>query len=59
MEGQIKTGRAILSFLFLPVGIITYFKKKPEDEKAAKAYLTITIVGALLRSVMARKLIQS
>lgn len=48
MEGDIKLGRSLVSFIFWPVGIITYFEKKDQDRKAANKYLTITLISVSL-----------
>lgn len=47
--GKVKAGRAIMSFLIPPVGIITYFMVKNEDPKRAKAYLGISLAALALQ----------
>lgn len=47
-KDKVRVGRAIASFVFAPVGIITYFVKKDEKPKAAKAYLGLAIAGFVL-----------
>lgn len=47
-ESGVKAGRAIMSFFFAPVGIITYFMIRDKRPKNAKAYLGISIVSIAL-----------
>lgn len=47
-ESGVKAGRAIMSFIFAPVGIITYFMIRDERPQNAKAYLGISIVSIAL-----------
>ena len=50
-ESGVKAGRAIMSFVFAPVGIITYFMIKDKRPNNEKAYLGIAIAGVALMVV--------
>jgi len=54
---KVNTGRAILSFLFPPVGVISYFQKKDESPKIAKSYAFISAisVGLYVGGVLLQK----
>ena len=41
METQIKLGRAVASWIFPLVGVITYFSRQDDAPVKAKKYLTI------------------
>lgn len=45
VESGVKAGRAIMSFIIPPVGIVTYFMIKDERPKNANAYLGIALTA--------------
>ena len=45
MNDKVKIGRGIMSYIFPPVGIITYAIEKDNKPKAAKGYLIISLVA--------------
>lgn len=45
MESGVKAGRAIMSYLIPPVGIITWAMIKDKRPKNAKSYLIISIIS--------------
>ena len=51
MSNKVRTGRAIASFLFPPVGIITWALTKDEYPKKAKGYLYLGIAGVVLHTI--------
>ncbi len=59
-EAPVKAGRAIASFVFAPVGVITYFMIKNQTPKKAKVYLMLSIVGVAMAvgGVVLRKAIK-
>lgn len=47
-ESGVKAGRAIMSFLIPPVGIVTYFMIKDKRPKNGSAYLGIAVTSIAL-----------
>lgn len=47
----VKAGRAIMSFIIPPVGIVTYFMINDKRPKAGKAYMGIAIAGLALGAI--------
>jgi hypothetical protein len=50
-ESGVKAGRAIMSFIFAPVGVVTYFMIKDKRPNNAKAYLGIAIASVAIMVV--------
>lgn len=44
-DSKVKLGRSIASFLFPPVGLITWASLKDENPKKAKTYLILAGIG--------------
>lgn len=47
----VKAGRAIMSFIIPPVGVVTYFMIKDKRPKAGKAYMGIALVSLAISAI--------
>jgi hypothetical protein len=57
-NSSVRTGRAIASFIFAPVGIYTYIKLKDTQPKKAQTYGLLALAGLALgvvTKVMSKK----
>ncbi len=50
-DGNVKVGRAIASFVFPIVGVVTWAANKSHRPKDAKTYLMVSAAGAALWAV--------
>ena len=48
MESGVKAGRAIMSYIIPPVGIITWAMIKQDRPKNAKTYLYISLISIVI-----------
>jgi hypothetical protein len=50
-EQPLRTGRAIASFMFPPVGFITWATKNGEYDRKAKAALNLAVAGVVVGTI--------